>query len=193
MSWHHNASRLLSTLLILLACCLGSSAEAQTRGKSDPGLDKLFDNLAKAEAPMQAQLIAEAIAKRFNRSGSDTVDLLALRANDAMLAEDPALAIELLDRAIMLRPQWAEGWNDRAMVFMSLEDHTRAMADLVEVLRLEPRHYQAMIALGAIMQNRGQLKAAYHLYQRAHAIYPLHAKCNEALEHLRPQVEGRDL
>jgi hypothetical protein len=67
------------------------------------------------------------------------------------------------------------------------------MADLVEVLRLEPRHYPAMMGLGAIMQQRGQIKAAYHLYQRAKTIYPLYDKTNEAIEKLRPQVEGLDL
>lgn len=179
--------------LVVLACGFGGTAWAQLRMKPDPALDTLYERLAKAEAPAQAQTIAEAIRRRLNRSGSDTADLLVARANGAMMADDPALAIELLDRAIMLRPQWAEGWNNRAMVFFTLDDHTRAMADLVEVLRLEPRHYQAMMGLGAIMQNRGQLKAAYHLYQRAQAIYPLYDKSNEALKQLSPQVEGREL
>jgi len=170
-----------------------SQVQSQGKGRADPILDKLFDQLAKAEAPLQAQMIAETISRRLNRSGSDTADLLLQRANGAMMVDDAALAIELLDRAIMLRPHWPEGWNTRALVFLSLEDHTRAMADLVEVLRLEPRHYQAMVALAAIMQHRGQTKAAYHLYQRAHMIYPLHDKSNEAIKQLRPQVEGRDL
>lgn len=167
--------------------------QAQLRNKPDPALDSLFERLAKAKAPAQAELAADAIRRRLARSGSDTADLLVARANGALLADDPALAIELLDRAIMLRPHWAEGWNSRALVFFALDDLTRAMADLVEVLRLEPRHYQAMMGLGAIMQQRGQIKAAYHLYQRAQAIYPLYDKSNEAIEKLRPQVEGRDL
>ena len=150
----------------------------------DPFLPPLLETLDQ---------VAEAIRRRLGRSGSDTADLLVSRANGALMADDPALAIELLDRAIMLRPHWAEGWNSRALVFFALEDHTRAMADLVEVLRLEPRHYPAMMGLGAIMQQRGQIKAAYHLYQRAKIIYPLYDKTNEAIEKLRPQVEGLDL
>ena len=179
--------------LISVACTSGATAQAQLRNKPDPTLDSLFERLAKAQTPAQAQQVAEAIRRRFSRSGSDTADLLVARANGAIAADDPALAIELLDRAIMLRPHWAEGWNNRAAVFFALDDMTRAMADLVEVLRLESRHYQAMMGLGVIMQQRGQVKAAYHLYQRAHAIYPLYDKSNEAIERLRPQVEGLDL
>jgi tetratricopeptide (TPR) repeat protein len=179
--------------LMAAACTAGATAQAQLRNKPDPTLDSLFERLAKAQAPAQAQQVAEAIRRRLGRSGSDTADLLVSRANGALMADDPALAIELLDRAIMLRPHWAEGWNSRALVFFALEDHTRAMADLVEVLRLEPRHYPAMMGLGAIMQQRGQIKAAYHLYQRAKIIYPLYDKTNEAIEKLIPQVEGLDL
>jgi tetratricopeptide (TPR) repeat protein len=185
--------RTLLGCLIAATWTSGAAAQTPLRNKPDPTLDSLFERLAKAQAPAQAAMVAEAIRRRLGRSGSDTADLLVSRANGALVADDPALAIELLDRAIMLRPHWAEGWNSRALVFFALEDHTRAMADLVEVLRLEPRHYQAMMGLGAIMQQRGQVKAAYHLYQRAQAIYPLYDKSNEAIEKLRPQVEGRDL
>jgi tetratricopeptide (TPR) repeat protein len=180
-------------LCLAAACAAGTTAQAQLRSKPDQTLDHLFERLAKAQAPAQARQIAETIGRRLARSGSDTVDLLVSRANGALAADDPALAIELLDRAIMLRPHWAEGWNTRALVFFALDDLTRAMADLVEVLRLEPRHYQAMMGLGAIMQQRGQFKAAYHLFQRAQSIYPLYDKNNEAIERLRPQVEGLDL
>ena len=59
-------------------------------------LDDLFARLKAAKDDGEARGVAQLIEHRLDRSGSDTVDLLASRAAEAMQAKDYPLAVELL-------------------------------------------------------------------------------------------------
>ena len=161
--------------------------------ESVPVLDRLFQQLRAAASPQQAKQIAERIERRWMRSGSDTVDLLSKRAAMAFEAGDQALAVELLDRMITLKPDWAEAYYQRAAVLVMLDDERRAAADFGETLRLEPRHYKAMLALGAIMQKQERKKAAFALYDHVLTLYPFNETAQHLADHLRADVKGRDL
>jgi tetratricopeptide (TPR) repeat protein len=158
-----------------------------------PVLDRLFQQLRAAASPQQAKQIAERIERRWLRSGSDTVDLLSKRAALAFEAGDQALAVELLDRMITLKPDWAEGYYQRAAVLVMMDDERRAASDFGETLRLEPRHYKAMLALGAIMQKQERKKAAFALYDHVLTLYPFNETAQHLADHLRADVKGRDL
>ena len=161
--------------------------------ESVPVLDRLFQQLRAAASPQQAKQIAERIERRWLRSGSDTVDLLSKRAAMAYEAGDQALAVELLDRMIALKPDWAEAYYQRAVVLVMLDDERRAASDFGETLRLEPRHYKAMLALGAIMQKQERKKAAFALYDHVLTLYPFNETAQHLADHLRADVKGRDL
>ena len=125
-------------------------------------LDDLFDRLAKSKDETEAKGIATLIERRWARSGSDTADLLLGRAGEAAEKKDYPLAVELLDRAIALEPNWAEAWYRRATVFFLLDDPASSMADLRQVLTREPRHFGAWTGLGHI-----RLASADHYGQSA--------------------------
>ena len=156
-------------------------------------IDHLFAQLGAAHTPLEAKKIADRIERRWNYSGSDTVDLLSRRSAIAASQSDYALAIELLDRAIVLKPAWAEAYHQRAAVFVALDDDRRAVADLAQALRLEPRHYDAMIMLAALLQKQDQKKSAYALYQHVLTLYPMHETVQHLAEQLRKIVQGQDL
>jgi Tfp pilus assembly protein PilF len=103
------------------------------------------------------------------------------------------LAIELLDRLVVLYPDWAEAWNQRATVFFLMDDHQRAMWDIAETLRREPRHYGAIAGMGLIFMQRGDKKHAYDAFERVLDIYPRLDTAKKAVEHLRIDVEGTKL
>ena len=155
--------------------------------------DRLFERLHAAQTVAEAKQIAERIERRWHRSGSDTVDLLSKRAALAMASGDQALAVELLDRMIGLKPDWAEAYYQRAVVFVLLDDHRQAANDLGQALRLEPRHYKAMLALAGLMQKQGRKKPAYALYEHVLSLYPLHEIAQQLADHLRADVRGQDL
>lgn len=196
----------LAPLLLVSAGVL--SAQAQTTGSpqaeatdapkpAEPsrGLDQLFERLAKATAPDEAKGIANLIERRWQRSGSDTADLLMARALTVMQknAQDLPLAIELLDRVIFLEPKWAEAWNKRATAFYMLGDNQRAMLDVREALVREPRHFGALSGMGILLEAAGDKKGALEVFRKVIEIHPYLGNVKETIEKLIPDAEGRDI
>jgi tetratricopeptide (TPR) repeat protein len=157
-----------------------------------PQGERLYLRLKEAKTEQEAKGVAGLIVRRWSRSGSDTVDLLATRMKKAAGENNLNLAIELADRIIALEPNWAEGWHQRATLFFRLEDSTRAMFDLAEALKREPRHFVALAGLAAILQQQGKEKAALRAYREVLAVYPLMEGAKQAAEKLAPNVDGRD-
>ena len=137
--------------------------------------------------------IASLIERRWAHSGSDTADLLMARAGEAIGAKNYPLAVEILDRVIVLEPGWAEAWNRRATTFYLLDDPVSAMADIRQVLAREPRHFGAWAGLGHIYMSTGDKKRAVEAYRRALAIHPHLSSVKTIVERTAPEVEGRDL
>jgi tetratricopeptide (TPR) repeat protein len=156
-------------------------------------LDELFARLAAAKDETEANGVASLIERRWARSGSDTADLLMSRANEALKDKDAALAIELLDRVIALRPDWAEAWNRRATAFYVLEDTASSMADIRQVLAREPRHFGAWAGLGQIYVVGGDKRRGLEAFRKALAIHPYLSSLRETVDRIAPEVDGRDI
>ena len=86
-----------------------------------------------------------------------------------------------------------EAWNRRATIYYMKKDYGRALADIREVLRREPRHFGALAGLGLILQDLGDDKQALEVYRRALAIYPHLQRIPEVVKELQQKVEGRDI
>ena len=166
---------------------------ARPTSKPPPTLDELFERLAKARDAAEAGGVARLIERRWMRSGSDTADLLMSRAIEAMKADDPGLAVELLDRVIARAPGWAEAWNRRATAFFMQGDRRRSLADIRETLAREPRHFGALSGLGVILLAEEDKRRAYDAFKRALAVHPHLHGARESLDRLAPEVEGRDI
>jgi tetratricopeptide (TPR) repeat protein len=156
-------------------------------------LNALFESLKAAPDTASAEKTAASIKSLWMRSGSATADLLMDRADTAIGNQDFPLAIELLDRLVVLYPDWAEGWNQRATVFFLMDDQQRAMSDIAETLRREPRHYGAIAGMGLIFMQRGDKKHAFDAFERVLDLYPRLESAKKAVEHLRIDVEGTQL
>jgi tetratricopeptide (TPR) repeat protein len=198
------------TALILAAAPLGTEALAQARPETKPAqddaarpdaakprkpatLDELFARLAAAKDESEANGVANLIERRWARSGSDTADLLMGRAEEAMKAKEFPLSVELLDRVVTLRPEWAEAWHRRATAFFLLDDPVSAIADLNRVLSRESRHFGAWAGLGHIYMSGGDKKQALEAYRKALAIHPFLAKLRDVIDRLGPEIDGRDI
>ena len=166
------------------------SADAVARPST---LSDLFARLAAAKDAEEANGIASLIERRLDRSGSDTADLLMTRAGEALEKKDAALAVELMDRVVELRPDWAQAWNRRASAFYLLDDPVRAIADLGQALAREPRLYDAMDSLGRLQLAAGDEKLALKVFRKALSVHPFLKGAREIVDRLTVQVDGRDL
>lgn len=155
--------------------------------------EEMFSRLKAASEEAEASDIAADIWATWLESGSATVDLLMQRAVDAAAMEDNETARELLDRVILLKPDYPEAYHRRAGLFLGEENYPEAIRDLNDALKLEPRHFGAWVGMGFILESLGGESQALESYREALAIYPLLPQARDAAARLTKQAEGREL
>ena len=163
---------------------------AQARRKT---LDDLYAKLAASPDEGEAKSIASLITAIWQRSGSDTANLLMGRADTAVATRDYPAALRVLDRLVELQPDWAEAWNRRATVRFLAGDLNGSMADVDRVLKLEPKHFGALNGLANILQRTGFAKGALQAFRRVAAIYPHQAEIEQVIDKLSLEVEGQGI
>ena len=158
-----------------------------------PVLDELFERLAAAKDQEEADGIAGAIERVFQRSGSDTADLLMNRALTAMHRKENATAVDVLDKLVVVESEWAEAWAQRATARFIDGDKVGAVEDLGHALSREPRHFGALAGLGSVLYSLGYEKRALEVFRRALAVRPHQAEVKQMIDKLTPDVDGRDI
>lgn len=156
-------------------------------------LDFLFGALKAAPNEESAKAVEERIWAVWMVSPSDTTNLLMTRVRTAVEHKDLDLAIKLLDGIIAIKPDYVEAWNRRATLYYMKKDYGRAISDIREVLRREPRHFGALSGLGLILQDVGDDKHALEAYRRALEVYPRLQRIPDLVKDLQQKVEGRDI
>ncbi len=156
-------------------------------------LDFLFGALKAAPNAETAKAIEQRIWALWMISRSDTANLLMTRVQKSIEEKDLDLALKLLDAIVKIKPDYVEAWNRRATIYYMKKDYGRSVADIRQVLRLEPRHFGALTGFGLILQDIGDDKQALEVYRRALAVYPQLERIPDIVKTLQIKVEGRDI
>lgn|SRR5574337_566251 len=201
-----SAARLAAVLAILsLSAAAGARAESaspqakpEAQEKAEPTSPaeiraELYDRLAAAKDEDETQGIIRLLFASYAESGSDTGDLLLTRARKAMSAKDFGAAGEILDAAIAIFPDWAEGFNARATLRFLDDDYDGSMADIAQTLKREPRHIGALSGMAMILAARDKKEEALKVYEHILAIAPHWKSAEEAADKLRAKVKGQEL
>jgi tetratricopeptide (TPR) repeat protein len=179
-------NRIVTALVPLFLTC--AAALAQDNAK----LDDLFQRLLTAEEG-EASRIEREIWIEWSKSGSPAEDLLLQRGQDAMELGDYAAAIEHFTAIIDQDPEFAEAWNARATAFYMAGEFGPSVADIAQVLTLNPRHFGALSGLASILEETGKPEKALEVYKAALAIHPHLQGAAEAVERLEKEAEGQEL
>jgi tetratricopeptide (TPR) repeat protein len=115
------------------------------------------------------------------------------RVKAATDAKDYDLALKLLDAVVEIKPDYVEGWNQRATIYYLKDDYGHAIADIGQVLKREPRHFGALSGLGVILQEIGDDKDALKAYRDALKIDPHLEHIPDVVKELSVKVEGREI
>ncbi|KAB7740744.1 tetratricopeptide repeat protein [Parvibaculum sedimenti] len=156
-------------------------------------LNTLFDKLAHAKSAPEARGIESAIFALWMESDSPSVDLLMGRGVDALQSGEFDRALFYFNEVISLAPDYVEGWDKRAAVYILKDDYASALKDIERLLKIEPRHFGAMGALAIILEDLGDKKGALDLYRRALKIDPWLDGAADAEKALAVDVEGRGI
>lgn len=170
----------------------GMEPEVAPAGREEL-LDLLFERLASARSKEESRAVEETIRGIWLDSGSASIDLLMSRGFDALRDENFDRAYFYFDEVVTLAPGFAEGWDKRAAVHYIREDYAEALRDIEQVLRLEPRHYQAMAGLGVILEELGDKKGALDAFRRALALNPWLDDLTARIAPLEREIEGRGI
>jgi tetratricopeptide (TPR) repeat protein len=156
-------------------------------------LDRAFAALKDAPDSAGAALVEARIRQLWGQAASPAVTLLLNRGIRNLAADQPEDSLEDFDAALVLGPELADAWHLRAQAQVRLGEEEAAARDLQEALRLEPRHWLALLTLSEMQQQAGDLRAALRSLDAALAISPKHPGGAQRRAELRRRFEGRAL
>jgi tetratricopeptide (TPR) repeat protein len=85
---------------------------------------------------------------------------------------DYGSALAALTKLTERAPDYAEGWNQRAIVLFLMGDYDLSLEAIERTLQLEPEHYAALAGKGIILLQQGRDAPAQEALRRALAIDP---------------------
>lgn len=106
------------------------------------------------------------------RSGDESVDAMLQEGTKKIEKKQYEEGIQILSEVIQLAPEFAEGYNQRAVVYFMLEEWQKSIDDCQKTVELNPYHFGALAGMGHCYIRLGDLKAAMQAYQRALEINP---------------------
>lgn len=136
--------------------------------------------------PAVAQSAADALWQLWFRGGNEEDNAELIRA---IHLPDFLEILAALDEIIRSNPQFAEAYNQRAILFFRRGEYNRSVADCEKVLSLNPHHFGAQAGLGQCLMKLRKPRAAAQAFRLALEINPLLTHLEETIEQLEQSEE----
>ena len=162
--------------------------------QNDPKLDKLFAALQTGLSNAIAASLEREIWTIWTRYPDDQVinrqmDRAIKMMNAGRLDDAEAMFSAIISR----KPAFAEAWNKRATVRFFRGNDTGSASDILQVIKLEPRHFGALSGLGMIRVRAGDLEGALKAYKAAQRMNPYLPQIEAIIDQLGKNLKGRAL
>jgi tetratricopeptide (TPR) repeat protein len=182
---------LLAGLLAIVSPALAQNAVGPAAQKQALA-DRLLNALKNAPNEEIAAPLEQQIRQLWLNEGTPAVTLLMSRGLREMKADDAQDAIEDFSDAIILDPNLAEAYHQRAVARFTAGDTPGAIADIQATLQHEPRSFAAFQTLAAIAEARKDWKGAYEAWQKVMEIDPKTPGGEARLKDLRRHALGEE-
>ncbi len=106
------------------------------------------------------------------RSGDKSVNELLQKGTGYIKKERYAEAVDVLTEVTQIAPEFAEGYNQRAIAYFMLEEWEQSIDDCKKVVALNPVHFGAFAGMGQCHLRLGNLREALKAFHRALEINP---------------------
>ena len=103
------------------------------------------------------------------------------KAEARLRHQDVDGAIQHLEKAIELAPQFAEALNNLGTIYFQKQEFSRAEQIFRTALQKDPQAYQPLVNLGGTVLAQGRLQEALTINLRAQSIHPADALANAQL------------
>ena len=158
----------LTATLIAFSLCASNFSVADTKSNT---LGELYQKLSNA-TQTDSVLLEKEIRFLWQQSGSNVVDLILERAQNAQNRLEHGLAAEHFTAVIELAPDFSPAWTGRASAYLALELFGPALHDLEQALRIDPQNFEALTGLGVILEQLDAPELALRAYDEVLAIHP---------------------
>ncbi len=138
----------------------------------EESLDALFAALKESKNETTAREYEHQIWLHWFKSGDERINTLMLDAVSKRNQYDFNGALEILNKIIEMKPDYAEVWNQRATVYFHQREYEKSLWDVSKTLELEPRHFGAMAGRAVIRLFQGKPTLAYQNILQALEYHP---------------------
>ncbi|MBC7783116.1 MAG: tetratricopeptide repeat protein [Burkholderiales bacterium] len=150
----------------------------------------LLAKLLQDQDPIVVEMAEHAMWQIWFRGGCADANRLVARGAEALNMQDVDRAMEHLNRAIAMAPDFPEAYNQRAIAFYLSEQHHESIADSKRTIELMPLHFGAWAGMGHCFLASGMLAEALDAYENALRINP-HLQCvAELAQEIRERTKG---
>lgn len=159
---------------------------------SSSALIKDLDALAQQTDPQKALQIEKNVITHWSTPSKGASIVLTDRANAALQQHrQPEIALELMSQVVDYQPQWVQGRYLRGLMLLFIDDDERAMADFMQVLALEPRHFLALSHVASLFEKRKNFIQAYQVLEKIKRIHPQMSGLDQHLIELKKRIDGQ--
>ena len=133
------------------------------------------------------QLAADAMWEVWLRGGTADQNR---RLQSALAQPDAGQTLTALDALVRSAPDFAEAYNQRAIVHYGRGEFHKGVSDCEAVLRLNPFHFGAAAGMGQCLLRMNKPKAAVRAFQQALDINPELDDLREKIAELKRHIKG---
>ena len=179
----------LTAILVAVSLCAPSSSVSEAKSST---LNELYQKLSNA-TQSESVLLEKEIRFLWQQSGSNVVDLLLKRAQNAHNRLEHRLAAEHFTAVIELAPDFSPAWTGRASAYLALGLLGPALSDLEHALTLDTQNFEALTGLGVILEQIDAPELALRAYDEVLAIHPHLEQVINARSRVAEKVSGLPL
>ena len=162
-------------------CCFAQSS-----------LDSLYEKLSAADEKT-AKIVELEIKLLWARSGSDSIDLLFRKGEEAFQVKDYEAAVGHYSAVVEFAPDFAMGWYGRSQAYANLGYNGPALADMEQTLALDPQNFFAILGLGQLFQRLERPDLALKAYDQALIVHPHFLAALELKDAVKAYVQDRNI
>lgn len=174
--------RIAAALLFTVGLAVAAPGKADQHAADLPAL---ISSLGDAPSAAAAQVIEQKIWALWFEAPAPKAAELFKAGRAAGEAGDVQQALAAFSELVDEFPDFAEGWNQRAIVRFMQGDLDGALEDVEQTLKLEPRHFGALSGRGQCYLHMQRLPEALKALEAAQAINPWADSVNKQVEMLR--------
>ncbi|HMK88289.1 MAG TPA: tetratricopeptide repeat protein [Methylocystis sp.] len=171
-----------------------SEPERSPSPSSPPEPDATEEKFKRATARLQQGDLAQAerIYEQILERAANHVEALHFLGVVKARTGRPQLGLELIDKAIALRPAYAEFYSNRGNVLKQLGHLEQALSSYDQTIALKPDYAGAYCNRGLVLQELGRLEEALENYDRAIALRPQFAQAHRNRERVLQALQLSD-